>query len=195
MLFDEPRNAAVIAVTALQVLSLDRAGLQRVLDTVPGLGWTLLTTVAERFNLRITRLHSHIGSGTDPEVWKMVAFVKKLVATRLDEKATGDPAAGRAIFRGKGGCTGCHSVGPEGASLGPDLSDVGRRRDLQYLEESLLRPDADVPIRYRAIRLTTKSGQTVAGIRLNEDDVSIQLRDEKDNLRSFLKDSIKELKV
>jgi diaminopimelate decarboxylase len=27
-------------------------------------------TLAERYDLRITRLHSHIGSGTDPEVWK-----------------------------------------------------------------------------------------------------------------------------
>ena len=50
LLFDEPRNADVIAVTALEVLSLDRAGLQRVLDTVPGLSWTLLTTVAERLH-------------------------------------------------------------------------------------------------------------------------------------------------
>ena len=31
------------------------------------------------------------------------------------------------------------------------------------------------------------------GIRLNEDDVSVQLRDEKDNLRSFLKENIREI--
>jgi diaminopimelate decarboxylase len=27
-------------------------------------------TIAKRYDLRVTRLHSHIGSGTDPEVWK-----------------------------------------------------------------------------------------------------------------------------
>ena len=48
LLFDEPRNADVVAVSALEVVSLDRAGLQRTLDAVPGMGWTLLTTVAER---------------------------------------------------------------------------------------------------------------------------------------------------
>jgi CRP-like cAMP-binding protein len=48
LLFDEPRNADVVATSALEVLSLDRAGLRRALDEVPGLGWTLLTTVAER---------------------------------------------------------------------------------------------------------------------------------------------------
>lgn len=26
--------------------------------------------IAERFDLRMRRLHSHIGSGADPEVWK-----------------------------------------------------------------------------------------------------------------------------
>ena len=70
------------------------------------------------------------------------------------------------------------------------MSDVGRRRNLDYLAESLLKPDADVPVRYRAVAVTTKSGQTITGIRLNEDDISIQLRDEKDNLRSFFKDKL-----
>lgn len=130
---------------------------------------------------------------TDDEVWKMVAFVKRLGSAGLDEKATGDPVAGKAVFEGKGGCTACHTAGREGGSLGPDLTDVGRRRNLKYLEESILRPEADVPIRYRAIRVVTKSGQSAAGIRLNEDDISIQLRDEKDNLRSFLKADIQEI--
>jgi CRP-like cAMP-binding protein len=50
LLFDEPRNADVVATSALEVLGLDRAGLQRALDAVPGMGWTLLTTVAERLH-------------------------------------------------------------------------------------------------------------------------------------------------
>jgi putative heme-binding domain-containing protein len=131
---------------------------------------------------------------TDEEVWKMVTFVKKLGTLATNEKAPGDPVAGKALYDGKGGCASCHSIGRDGGNLGPDLSDVGRRRDLKYLEESLVAPEADVPIRYRAIQLVTKSGQTIAGIRLNEDDISIQLRDEKDNLRSFLKQDIREMR-
>jgi putative heme-binding domain-containing protein len=131
---------------------------------------------------------------TDDEVWKMVAFVKRLGSLTTGEKATGNPVAGKAVYEGKGGCGACHSIGRDGGSLGPDLSDVGRRRDLKYLEESLVTPEADVPIRYRAIQVVTKSGQTVGGIRLNEDDISIQLRDEKDNLRAFLKDNIREMR-
>jgi putative heme-binding domain-containing protein len=131
---------------------------------------------------------------TDDEVWKMVAFVKRLGSISVGAKAPGDAAAGKAIVEGKGGCIACHIVGGrDGGNLGPDLSDVGRRRDLAYLEESLLRPEADVPVRYRAIRVVTKSGQSITGIRLNEDDLSIQIRDEQDNLRSFWKTDLKEI--
>jgi len=131
---------------------------------------------------------------TDDEVWKMVAFVKRLGTLAPGEKAPGDADAGKLVFEGKGACRTCHAIGRDGGSLGPDLSDVGRRRDLTYLEESLVNPEADVPIRYRSIQVITKSGQTIAGIRLNEDDISIQLRDEQDNLRSFLKENLREIR-
>jgi putative heme-binding domain-containing protein len=132
-------------------------------------------------------------SATDDEVRMVVAFVKTLGSPGLSEKATGDGAAGKAIYEGKGKCGACHTIGREGGSLGPDLSDVGRRRTLEYLEESLVNPEADVPIRYRAIQVVTKSGATISGIRLNEDDISIQLRDTNDNPRSFLKENLRQV--
>jgi putative heme-binding domain-containing protein len=163
-----------------------------------------LTTGQYRYGGSDANLYSSIRNGipgtempavrvTDDDVWKMVAFVKRLGSVGLNEKAPGDPVAGKAVFEGKGGCLACHTAGREGGSLGPDLSDVGRRRDLKYLEESIVRPEADVPVRYRAVRVVTKSGQSAVGIRLNEDDVSIQVRDEKDNLRSFLKQDVSEI--
>ncbi len=131
---------------------------------------------------------------TDDEVWKLVAFVKFLGTMPAGERGAGNVAAGKQIFEGKGKCTQCHSIGPEGPSLGPDLSDVGRRRDLQYIEESLLRPEADVPVKYRAVEVVTKSGESVRGIRLNEDDISIQVRDGQERLRSFLKEIVREIR-
>lgn len=133
-------------------------------------------------------------TATDDEVRLMAAFVKRLGSPGLYEKAAGNAAAGKAIYESKGKCAACHSIGREGGSLGPDLSDAGRRRTLQYLEESLVRPEADVPIRYRAVQVVTKSGETMSGIRLNEDDISIQVRDTNDNLRSFLKSGIREIR-
>jgi putative heme-binding domain-containing protein len=131
---------------------------------------------------------------TDEQVWKLVAFVKRIGSPGLYEKAAGDTSAGRAIFENKGRCLSCHSLGEEGGSLGPDLREVGRRRRLEYIEESIVLPDADVPLRYRAMQVVTKTGETVSGLRLNEDDVSIQLRDGQDRLRSFMKDDLQAIR-
>jgi putative heme-binding domain-containing protein len=131
---------------------------------------------------------------TGDEVGMLVAFVKKLGSTGLGETATGDATAGKAIFEGKGKCMTCHSIGLQGGTVGPDLADVGRRRNLKYLMESLVSPEADVPIRYRAVQVVLKNGQNVTGLRLNEDDISIQLRDTSDNFRSFKKENIREIK-
>jgi diaminopimelate decarboxylase len=41
--------------------------------------------LAERADVRITRLHSHIGSGTDPEVWKRVTRMTLDLVAKLPE--------------------------------------------------------------------------------------------------------------
>ena len=130
---------------------------------------------------------------TDEEVWKLVAFVKRIGSQGLLEKAPGDPAAGHAVYQ-KSGCGNCHRIDKDGGALGPDLSDIGRRRGLKFLAESLAKPEADIPINYRGVQVVLKSGQTVSGIRLNRDDLSIQLRDTRGNLRSFLMDNVQEVR-
>src|SRR5262245_10476443 len=45
---------------------------------------------------------------TDDEVWKLVAFVKRLGAATVTEKASGNATAGKALFEGKGKCLSCH---------------------------------------------------------------------------------------
>jgi diaminopimelate decarboxylase len=42
-------------------------------------------TIAERHRLRITRLHSHVGSGTDPEIWKRCTRMTLELAAKLPE--------------------------------------------------------------------------------------------------------------
>jgi len=42
-------------------------------------------TLAERYDVRITRLHTHIGSGTDPEVWKRATRMTLDLAAKLPE--------------------------------------------------------------------------------------------------------------
>jgi len=130
----------------------------------------------------------------DDEVWRMVAFVKRLGRPIGQEKTPGNPAAGKVVYQNRGGCAACHRINNDGGNLGPELTGIGRRRGLGFLEESLLKPEADLPVDFRGVRILTSSGETIAGVRLNEDDISIQLRDTGDNLRSFLKDAIKEIR-
>ncbi len=104
-------------------------------------------------------------------------------------RVTGHAAAGKAIFDGKGGCGACHSIGDRGASLGPDLGDIGIRRSAKSLRLSLIDPNAEIYPEYYTVVVITKGGETVQGLALNEDDLSIQIRDINGNPRSFLKDS------
>jgi diaminopimelate decarboxylase len=68
--------------------------------------------LAERFDLRITRLHSHIGSGTDPEVWKRTTRMTLDLVAKLPEV--------RVVNLGGG-----FKVGRMPGERSADLADVG----------------------------------------------------------------------
>ena len=117
-----------------------------------------------------------------------------LVALAAPLAAAGNAAAGKAIFEGKGGCLACHVLGDRGGSVGPDLSKIGVMRPIAALRVALVNPDAEIVKEYLTVVVTTKRGQTFRGIALNEDDLSIQLRDAEGNPRSFLKDDLKTMR-
>ena len=60
-------------------------------------------------------------------------------------------------------------------------------RTLAQLESSILDPNAEVSPDYWSLRARTKSGQTVTGIRMNEDMDSFQIREASGRLRSLWK--------
>jgi putative heme-binding domain-containing protein len=135
------------------------------------------------------------GNGlSQDELWKIVAYVRTLGAQGAAEKAGGDAAAGRAVYEGKGACSQCHWVERRGGVLGPDLSEIGLRRSLKFLRESLTDPDKDVTPDYQTVSLVTPSGEKIRGVRLNEDEYTIQLRDAKENLLSFRKADLKSVR-
>ena len=69
-------------------------------------------TLAKRYDLRIARLHSHIGSGTDPEVWKRCTRMTLDLAARLPDV--------RLVNLGGG-----FKVGRMPGEPSTDMSDVG----------------------------------------------------------------------
>lgn len=129
----------------------------------------------------------------DTEIWRIAGYVRSL--GRIPEEALpGDPARGAALYAERGGCGGCHILHGTGRGVGPELTEVGLRRNAEYLRRSLQDPDADHPIRadritgrinaFLTVRVVTPEGE-YEGLRVNEDEFSIQLRDLAGTIHSF----------
>ncbi len=123
---------------------------------------------------------------SDKETRQTAAYVRSLGKVAL-KPVSGDAAHGAEIYRGKGNCSGCHSIHGEGGVAGPDLSAVGESRSAAYLRESLVNPGAAVPDGYLLVTVVTNSGQSVTGVRVNEDSFSIQIRDSAGRSYSYWK--------
>jgi len=57
----------------------------------------------------------------------------------------------------------------------------------------LIDPDASVPLDYLQVRVVLKDGHSIAGVRVNEDSFSIQIRDLSNQLHSFWKSELSEI--
>ena len=161
----------------------------------------------------ITRIIKSGISGTempsfriDPQDMPLLARFVKSLGDHPAEKVPGDPARGAQLVATKGSCLTCHSVHGQGGAIGPDLTEIGLKRSSVYLRRALVDPGADVPQSFSAfrpdisltenflfIRATTKDGQSVAGVRVNEDTFSIQIRDLAGQLHSYFKSELTEL--
>jgi mono/diheme cytochrome c family protein len=95
------------------------------------------------------------------ELWALTAFLESLggtvdvtlndipatagaagaTAAAPEVKIPGDPAAGEAVFAGKGTCIACHKAGKVGASpVGPDLSQIAKIQTPDYIMRKILDP-------------------------------------------------------
>ncbi len=141
------------------------------------------------------------------DIWRMVAYVRQLGRQGASDPVTGDATAGSRVYQSHG-CAGCHNIdssawGPtptlaagadsQGGFMGPALTDVGAKRSPRYLRESIVNPNADIPLDYRSVMVVTAAGARITGIHLNEDEYSIHLRETSGILRSFLKSELTEI--
>jgi len=135
----------------------------------------------------------------------LAAYVRSLGRIPI-EKVPGDPAKGAELFKTKGACLSCHTLEGQGsAAIGPDLTDIGARRSPAFLRRSLTDPAADVPQSFQPnrtdismpqnfsfIRVKTKDGKELAGVRVNESTLSVQFRDMSGAIWSFYKAELAE---
>ena len=87
-----------------------------------------------------------------------------LVAAACAHTQEASPAVddGQRVFQNQG-CYGCHTVGPTGTPIGPDLSHVGARHDRAYLVSWLRDPASQKPTAHMPkLRLTDAEVQALA---------------------------------
>jgi putative heme-binding domain-containing protein len=108
--------------------------------------------------------------------------------------SAGDASRGETLVESSG-CLDCHRIGNRGSHLGPDLSDIGNRRTADRLQQALLVPDEEVLPENRFVRLVTRDGATVTGRLLNQDAISVQLINPKEELKSYLRANLREYTI
>lgn len=95
-----------------------------------------------------------------------------IVEKGLKEKRNFDK--GRQLF-GQAGCASCHRFDTEGASIGPDLTNVAGRFGVRDLLESMVLPSKAISDQYGAIIIKKKNGDVVVGRvgNMNGDDLMV----------------------
>lgn len=128
---------------------------------------------------------------SDDEIANVAAHIRAL-AKQPGEIVTGNPDRGAAVYA-RSGCSACHMHSGKGAGFGPDLTHIGETRSAGFVKSVLNNPAAELPDGFLMVIVATPDGQTVAGIRLNEDTFSIQIKDHAGHVFSFLKSELRSL--
>jgi putative heme-binding domain-containing protein len=115
-------------------------------------------------------------------------------APSLVAQSQGDDARGKALIESNG-CFDCHRIDQRGSRVGPDLSDIGSRREADRLQQALLDPDQEVLFENRYVRFVTKDGATVTGRLLNQDALSVQLLTPKEELKTYMRAGLRDYTI
>src|SRR5262249_5737555 len=110
----------------------------------------------------------------DPDSIVLKEMVVPRPATNLPELSideivglTGNPSRGMDVSLR---CVMCHSIGGQGAELGPALDGWGRGKSAEVIATAIVRPNAEIAQGYDGTEVKTKDGLTLQGILIKQDD-------------------------
>ncbi len=92
---------------------------------------------------------------------------------------TGDAQAGAKVFEKT--CMQCHTLFAKGNHVGPDLTG-SNRKDVNYLLENIVDPNAVVGAPYYVWMIKTKDGLVLNGVIAEQNDKQVTLKSENDKL-------------
>ncbi len=141
---------------------------------------------------------------TDPDITSVVtamdaiwqaAMVSDPVAPFLFALEGGNAVRGKSVLLNHPAaqCTACHKIADgKGSNVGPNLKDVGVKKERRYILESIVNPQGVVADGYGNIAITLKDGTSVAGQFRGEKSGKVILRDAEGKETSIAIDTIKE---
>ncbi|HLY08084.1 MAG TPA: hypothetical protein VKW04_02145 [Planctomycetota bacterium] len=117
------------------------------------------------------------------------------IAELVDRK--GDAKAGALVFRNNNGgpnCIGCHQIGDEGKQVGPPLTTVGTKLSREQFFEAILTPSASILMSFELWIVKTKDGDIKSGIKTEDTDDHLTLKDSNGDYIDIPTDKIAEKK-
>lgn len=126
--------------------------------------------------------------------WALAATTPAAQREEQNGTLAGDAGRGKALVEASG-CFDCHRIDEHGSRLGPNLTRIGSRRTPVRLRQALVAPDEEVVPDNRFVRIVTKDGTTVTGKLLNQDAISVQLMNPKEELKTYLRANLREYTI
>ena len=138
----------------------------------------------------------------DAQITKIITYVRSLARApgggTWKPYIAGDPKTGEQLFfdqKSKALCAKCHTVGRKGGRIGPPLDRIAVRRSPEYIMESILQSSKFIDPSYESVQVVTEAGKIIIGLRVNETNFSIQLREENGRFHSLFKRDLETFKV
>jgi len=126
--------------------------------------------------------------------WALTAPLPAAQRGDQNETLAGDAGRGRALVESSG-CFDCHRIDERGSRLGPNLTRIAGRRTPVRLRQALVAPDEEVIADNRFVRIITKDGTSITGKLLNQDAISVQMMDPKEELKTYQRANIREVTI
>lgn len=126
---------------------------------------------------------------SDNETWQILAYLRTVAAPAPTDPPRGNAENGAKLFSGM--CASCHRVNGVGGRFGPDLSRVGIARSRETILLRIRGGLEGFGAGYEPVTLTTQSGQSIIGVKKNEDLFSVQIMDTRERIQGYEKDKMK----
>jgi putative heme-binding domain-containing protein len=138
----------------------------------------------------------------EQQIVRIIGYVRSLARAPGDSNwkpyMSGDPKAGEQLFfdeKSKTPCAKCHTVNRNGGRVGPTLDRIAARRSPEFIMESIVTPSKFIDPLFEAVSVATRDGKVIVGLRINETNFSIQLREENGRFHSLMKRDLDEFRV